>query len=142
MLAHVAAFLATGCSQTVRVGMDQFPADGTKRTMVLTRDGFEYDFQQAYVDQDTLHGFYRVVEERVMPNGHLAYMDVPRYVHLPLEDVAYAEYSKFDYTGTALVGAGAVIMGIFIGGLGDDDEADPLPGSGSGGSGTKPSHPF
>ncbi len=137
-----AAFLMTGCSNTVRVGMSQYPEDGTKRTRVVTRDGFEYDFARAYVEGDTLHGFYRVVEERVMPNGHLAYVDAPRHTHLPLSEVAYAEYSKFDYTGTALVGAGAVLMAIFIGGLSDDDDLDPLPGSGSGSGGTKPDDPL
>jgi hypothetical protein len=122
--------------------MNEYPASGTKRTTVVTRDGHEYDFERAYVAGDTLHGNYRVVEERVLANGNLAYVDVPRYTHLPLEQISYAEYSKFDYAGTALVGAGAVIMAVFIGGLESDDELDPLPGSGTGGTGTKPRTPF
>lgn len=141
-LLTTAAFVLAGCSDTVRVGMNQFPEDGTKRTRVVTRDGFEYDFARAYVEGDTLHGYYRVVEERVLPSGDLAYVDAPRYTHLPLSEVAYAEYTTFDYAGTALVGAGAVLMGIFIGGLSDDDDLQPLPGSGSGGGGTKPVDPF
>lgn len=134
------ALLGAGCSNSVRVGMDQFPTEGTKRTQVTTRDGFVYDFARAYVQGDSLIGAYVSVEERVTRDGHLAYVDINRYTHLALSDIAFAEYKQFDVTGTALVGAGAALMVVFVGTLDDSIEPTSLPGGGGSGSG-KPTFP-
>jgi len=136
----VVAVLTAGCSKSVRVGMDQYPVDGTKRTQVTTRDGFVYDFARAYVQGDTLIGAYVSVEERVTQDGHLAYVDINHYTHLALSDVSFVEYKQFDVTGTALVGAGAALMVVFVGTLDDPITSSSLPAGGGSGSG-KPTFP-
>ena len=128
-----------GCSQAIRVGMDEFPAGGTGRAQVFLRDGSAYDFAQTHAARDTLFGRYTVVTQRVSPEGLIAYVDEPRTIALPYEKIAYVEFRKLDLEGTALMGAGAVLLGFWANSVIDTGSHDPLPDGGS--SSGKPTFP-
>ena len=135
--AHVAAgaLLAavgvglTGCSTTRQIPLDSISSEGTGRATVVTNDQYTYNFEQVHVSGDSLIGTYYVTEERVTEDGDVAYVDVPHNTVLPRGRVTQVSVKRLDYGNTALLGAGAVLFGIWVGSLDEEEKADPTSGN-------------
>ena len=123
LLAAAGSGLA-GCSTTRQIPLDEIASEGTGRATVVTNDQYTYNFEQVHVSGDSLIGTYYVTEEQVTEDGNVAYVDVPRNTVLPRGRVAQVSVKRLDYGNTALLGAGAVLFGIWVGSLDDEKEVD------------------
>jgi len=111
-----------GCSTTRQVPLESIAAGGIGKATVVSNDSYVYNFEQVHVQGDSLVGTYYVVEEQVSPEGHVAYIDVPRRTILPAERVARIEIKRLDYGNTVLLGAGATLFAIWATSLDDEKE--------------------
>jgi len=119
----------TGCSTTRQIPLDSISSEGTGRATVITNDQYTYNFEQVHVSGDSLIGTYFVTEEQVTADGDVAYVDVPRNTVLPRGRVSQVSVKRLDYGNTALLGAGAVLFGIWVGSLDDENDTEPTGGN-------------
>jgi len=104
----------TGCSSVQQLSVAELPPEGVGAARVVLRDGYSYGFDRVTARHDSLIGFYRIVEERVRGDAEIAYIDVERSTVLDAEQVAHVEISRFDWSKSLLVGAGAVLTSIWL----------------------------
>lgn len=108
------ALVAVGCSSVREVPVRSLAPEGTGRARVVLRDGYSYAFRRVYPRNDSLVGVYHLVEERIGAGGDIAYVDVERETVLPAASVAHVEMRRLDLSKSLLMGAGAVIAGIYV----------------------------
>jgi hypothetical protein len=124
--------LTTGCTSVHTLALDRVPAEGRGRARVVMRDGYRYEFERIAVRGDSLHGTYRLAQERVGPDGELYYEEVTRETVLACAAIDSVQVKRVDVSKSALLGAGGVLLAIWVRSLvaeGDEDEAQDGKGS-------------
>lgn len=106
-----------------------------EKVRVATLDGFEYRFDRAAIQADTLVGFYSITEERSNAKSEIWYEDVLRRHSIPLARVASVELVRKDPVKTVFYGASLAAAGYLLGTLVDERRGEPTSGGG-GGKGT------
>lgn len=121
------ALALLGCSSLRQVPPRSVSAEGLGGARLVLKDGYTYGFDRVYARGDSLVGVYSVVEERIGADGSVAYVDVARETVLPASSVDRVEVRRLDVSKSVLLGAGAVISGIWLAGIlgsGDDEGED------------------
>jgi len=116
--------LAGGCTSRHAIAPTAIPREGFTGVRVVMLDGYTYHFARVRPDGDELVGTYLIVEERIEAGGGVAYVDVAQETRLPLSEVVEVQIKRRDWSKSFLVGAGAVIFGVWLRDLFDGGEAD------------------
>lgn len=116
------AGLLIGCTSIRQLPPDAIPDSGTGHARVVMRDGYTYGFERVLAQGDSLIGIYHVTEERVVENQEIAFVDLERRTVLQRGQVARVEIRRLDASKTLLLGAGAVISGVWLVSLFETDE--------------------
>jgi hypothetical protein len=108
------AGLLIGCTSIRQLPPDAIPESGTGHARVVMRDGYTYGFERVLAHGDSVIGIYHVTEEHVVENQEIAFVEMERRTVLQRGQVAHVEIRHLDASKTVLLGAGAVISGVWL----------------------------
>lgn len=132
----ISILLCGGCSSVREVPRSDWSSAVTlAETRVATVEGYEYRFDRAVLEPDTLFGIYDTSVERKGPKGEIYFETVSRRHPIPLGMVVRLEQARRDPVRTAMAGAGLAAAGYFLVTLVDENPRKPGRTGGGGKSG-------